>query len=63
MVTEYLSEIISFVAGLVGGSLITIQFTRKSVTGSGRIVDQSRASAHGDIVGGDKNTVNHTERK
>jgi hypothetical protein len=53
---EYLSEIISFVAGLIGGSLITLKFKRGHVAqGGGSVVDQRNARATGDVVGRDKN--------
>lgn len=53
------SEILSFLIGLAGGgtagSFITLRFTRQNrVTRGGSIIDQSRASAGGDIVGRDK---------
>jgi hypothetical protein len=59
--TRYASEIWSFVAGLisggVGGSLLTLRFKRQNrASGLGSIVDQSNASAEGDIVGRDKTT-------
>jgi hypothetical protein len=57
-ITQHLSEISSFLAGMVGGSLLTFQFMRNRVQGSGSIVDQNRARASGDIVGGDKTTRN-----
>lgn len=48
----------SFLAGLVGGTAITLISIRikKSLTLSGRgnVVDQSKARANGDIVGRDK---------
>lgn len=54
-VSQYLSEILSFIGGLVGGSFLTFTITRTSVKG-GSAVDQSKASAGGDIVGGNKHT-------
>lgn len=51
-----MSEIISFVVGLGAGSLLTFTIMRNKVSGSGRIVDQSRSKARGDIVGGNKTT-------
>lgn len=53
-VASYISEIVTFILGAVTGSLLTIYV--KSQRGSGRsnVVDQSRASAGGDIVGRDK---------
>lgn len=49
----------SLLAGLVGGSIIgsivTYQVQKRlSSSGSGNVVDQSRAQAGGDIVGRDK---------
>jgi len=55
LLREHASEIISFLAGLGGGSLLTLRLTRdQRVTGHGTISDQRRAHAEGDIVGGDK---------
>lgn len=53
---EMLGEIISFICGALGGSLITWQIMKKSITASGRstAVDQSGATAGGDIVGGNQ---------
>ena len=51
---EYFSELICFVVGLAGGSLVTFMISKKSVSGSGRMVDQQSAKASGDIVGGNK---------
>lgn len=53
------SEIFSFLVGLAGGgttgSLITLRFTRQNrITRGGSIVDQSKGSAGGDIIGRDK---------
>lgn len=49
----------SFLGGLVGGSIIgsivTFQVQKRlSSSGSGNVVDQSRAQSGGDIVGRDK---------
>lgn len=54
---DYLSEIISFILGALGGSLITYHVTKKSITVSGRssAVDQSGATAGRDIIGGSQN--------
>jgi hypothetical protein len=57
--SNHLSEILSFLGGLVSGgtagSLITFRVTRQlRLSGSGRITYQSHARAGGDIVGGDK---------
>lgn len=52
---EHLSEIVSFIAGLIGGSLITLKFKRGHVAkDQGTVVDQRDARASGDIVGRDK---------
>lgn len=65
VVTDFLSnhatEIWSFVAGLAGGgtagSLLTMKFSRNNKASSqGVAVDQTNASARGDIVGRDKFT-------
>lgn len=57
LLSAHLSEILSFIAGLVGGSLLTIAFKREyRIDGSGSVVDQSGAKASGDIVGRDKKT-------
>jgi len=54
-IAKYGSEILSFLAGLAGGSLLTLKFTRKThVDREGSNVDQSGASAGGDLVGRDK---------
>jgi hypothetical protein len=54
-IAKYGSEIMSFVAGLAGGSLLTLKFIRKtSVSGEGSNVNQAAASARGDLVGRDK---------
>lgn len=49
----------SFIAGMLGGgivgSLVTLSFTKKMRSdGNGSAVDQSGATAGGDIVGRDK---------
>ena len=55
IISKYVSEICSFVAGLAGGSLLTLRFTRKTKVGSKRSNgNQSGASAGGDLVGRDK---------
>lgn len=53
---EYLGEIASFILGALGGSLVTFQITKKSmrVSGGSTVIDQSGASAGGDIVGGNQ---------
>lgn len=54
-IAKYGSEILSFIVGLAGGSLLTLKFTRKTyVDRGGSNVDQSKATAGGDIVGRDK---------
>ena len=59
ILAKYVAEIWSFIGGLaagaVGGSLLTLRYTRTtSASGHGSIVDQSRTSAGGDVVGRDK---------
>ena len=61
--SHYASQIGSFVGGLlagaVGGSFLTFRLTtQKSVGRDGSLVDQSGASSSGDIVGGNKTTLN-----
>ena len=51
---DYIGEIVSFIAGLIGGSLITLQFKKTSASGNAKVTDQSGAKAGGDIVGGDQ---------
>lgn len=54
---EILTHLASFLAGLIGGSLLTIKFNKKSghsASGDGNVVDQRNAKASGDIVGRDK---------
>jgi len=53
-ILDHLSQIGSFVAGLLGGSLITIQLTGHRAGKKGKVIDQSKSRAGGDIVGGDK---------
>lgn len=55
---NYISEVLSFLAGLVGGSLLTVAFTRNKASGRGRVTDQSGSRAGGDIVGGNKSSGN-----
>jgi hypothetical protein len=53
--SAHLSEFLSFIAGMVGGSLITLKVTRAHrADRHGSVVDQTRARAGGDIVGRDK---------
>jgi hypothetical protein len=55
-IAKYGSEILSFVAGVAGGSLLTLKFTRKTVVDrEGSNVNQAGASAGGDLIGRDKN--------
>jgi len=51
---EYISEIASFIAGAIGGSLLTLSISRKSADRGGSVVDQSGVKASGDVVGGSK---------
>ncbi|OUR78423.1 hypothetical protein A9Q83_07775 [Alphaproteobacteria bacterium 46_93_T64] len=51
---EYISELVSFVAGAIGGFTLHLTITRKSADHGGRVVDQSGVKALGDVVGGDK---------
>jgi hypothetical protein len=60
---EYLSEIISLLVGLAGGSLLTLTLTKKQVKGGGMIVDQQSAKAGGDVVGGNKTVGKDIDRK
>lgn len=55
----YASELISFIAGAAGGSLLTLKYARtQHVAGGGRIVDQSGSRVtNGDMVGGNKTTT------
>jgi hypothetical protein len=53
---QHLPEVLSFAAGLVGGSLLTLTWTRNSPRGRSSVIDQSRARAEGDIVAGSKST-------
>lgn len=52
----YIGEIISFIAGALGGSLVTWQVMRKSIRAAGRstVVDQSGSSAGRDMIGGNQ---------
>lgn len=52
-----MSEIVSFLAGLAGGSFLTFHVTRdQRAAGKATISDQRRAHARGDVVGRDKVT-------
>ena len=49
--SQHLSEILSFLAGLLGGSLITIRVQKtNSAKGNSTLIDQSRAQSGRDIV-------------
>lgn len=54
LLLSHLPEIGSFIAGLIGGSFITISVTGHRAAKRGSITDQSKARAGGDIVGGNK---------
>lgn len=53
---EFFGEIVSFIVGALGGSLVTYQVTKKSLNGSGKanVVDQSGGTAGRDMIGGNK---------
>lgn len=55
---QYWSQALSFLAGLAGGSLLTLKLSKSQTTSGagGRTVSQDGARAGGDIVGGDKST-------
>lgn len=57
LLKQYYSELLSFAAGFAGGSLVTLNVKRNS-SREGNIVDQSKASAGGDIVAGSKISKN-----
>lgn len=59
LISQHFSEILSFVGGLLGGSLLTLTITKNTVRNGGSVVDQSKARAGGDIVGGNKTTNNN----
>jgi hypothetical protein len=66
-ISQHVSEILSFLGGLVGGgvsgSLLTLRFGRQNkAAGGGSIVDQTNASAGGDIVGRDKRVGSDRKR-
>lgn len=54
---SHLSEILSFLAGLASGSFLTLKIKKQKVA-QGTAVDQSKARAGGDIVGGNKSSIN-----
>lgn len=56
-VMGHTSQILSFLGGLLGGSLLTFQVTKIRATRGGSVVDQSRSRAEGDIVGGNKTSA------
>lgn len=46
---------VALVVGLLSGGAIGFRFGKKqSIMGSGKLVDQSRAKAGGDVIGGNK---------
>ncbi len=54
---ELWKPLLTFILGVVGGGAVGFRFGKKqTVMGSGRIVDQSKSTASGDIVGGDKSS-------
>ena len=64
LLKEHASEIISFLVGLGGGSLLTLRLTRhQRVAGEGTISDQRNARAGGDMVGRDKVSNEPTPRR
>jgi hypothetical protein len=55
VLNQHMSGILSFLAGCLAGSFITLKITRQNkASGNGSIVDQSKSRAGGDIVGGNK---------
>jgi hypothetical protein len=67
LISKYGSEIMSFLVGALGGgalgSLITLRVTgRNQASGSASLVDQSNATAGGDIVGRDQRSNNGARR-
>jgi hypothetical protein len=59
--SAYLPEVVSLIVGLVGGGTIGSLVTLKIVGGQntsrgGRNINQSKATAGGDIIGGDKSS-------
>jgi hypothetical protein len=61
-ISKHAAEIWSFVAGAVGGSLLTLKITRYTAGRDVHSVSQSHARAGGDIVGRDKR-VDQDSRK
>lgn len=54
---QHIGQILTFLSGMAAGSLLTISIKRShTARDSSRVVDQSGASAGGDIVGGDSTT-------
>jgi hypothetical protein len=53
-IASYFSEIVSFVLGIGAGSFLTIQVTKNRAGSHGSAINQSGASAGGDVVGRDK---------
>jgi hypothetical protein len=62
---QHAGSIGAFLAGFIGGGAtgcaITYNVTRNKVTSGDRVVDQSRARAGGDNVGGNKTTIGRTD--
>lgn len=55
--SEIWSAIGGLIAGAIGGSLVTLRFTRNTTaSGNSRLVNQSGSTVSGDQVGGNKNT-------
>lgn len=53
--SEIWSAVAGAVAGALGGSLLTLKLTRSNtVSGSGRVLDQSGSKVRGDQIGGNK---------
>lgn len=58
LITQHWSQIVSFLAGLAGGSFLTLHIKREQrAKGQAVISDQRRSQAGGDIVGRDKVTA------
>ncbi len=55
---EHLSEILSFIGGLIGGSLLTVTYYKFSMTNSNNTINQNNNTTGGDIVGGNKSKGN-----
>lgn len=59
IIAEHLSQILSFAAGVLSGSFVTFKLARNTAARGGSVIDQSRAQAGGDIVGGSKTNGTH----